>query len=77
MQNMYIQVHVVAGAKKERVVRMSAERYDMWVREPAERNLANGRLRTLVARELSVPEANVRLVGGHRSPRKVFSVDRE
>lgn len=74
MQNMYIRVSVVAGAKKEEVTRLSDDRYSMWVREPAERNLANGRVRELLAREFKVREGAVRLVAGHRSPKKVFSV---
>lgn len=74
MQNMYIRVAVVAGAKKEEVTRVSDDRYDMRVREPAERNLANGRVRELLAREFKVSAKAVRLVAGHRSPRKVFSI---
>lgn len=74
MQNMYIRANVTAGAKKEQVTCVSADRYDIWVREPAERNLANGRVRTLLARAVGVPEGAVRLVAGHRSPRKVFSI---
>ena len=73
MQNMYIKVHAVPGAKKELVTRVSVERYDIWVREPAERNLANGRIKTLLARTLGLPEGSVRLVAGHRSLHKIFS----
>lgn len=72
---MYIRVNATPGAKKEKVTKVSADRYDMSVKEPAERNMANGRIRELLARVLGVPEGVVRLVSGHRSPHKIFSVE--
>lgn len=75
MQNMRIRVTALAGAKKERVTRLSAERYDIQVRDPAERNMANARIRTLLARELGLGENAVRLVSGHRSAHKIFSIN--
>ncbi len=71
---MYIRVNAIAGAKKEKVTRLSADRYDICVREPAERNLANGRIRELLAKDLELPQGAVRLISGHRSPHKIFSV---
>ncbi len=75
MQSMYIRVHVATEAKKELVERLATDRYDISVREPKERNLANARIRTLLARELGLREGAVRLVAGHRSPHKIFSVE--
>jgi uncharacterized protein YggU (UPF0235/DUF167 family) len=72
---MYIRVNAVAGAKKESVQKIADNRYEISVREPAERNLANARIRTLLARELGVVESSVRLISGHQSPHKIFSVD--
>ncbi len=74
---MYIKVHVLAGIKKELVKRASKERYDISVREPAERNMANTRVRELVARDLGVSAASVRIVSGHHSPHKILSVPDE
>lgn len=50
-------------------------RLKVWVKAPAERNLANTRVRELVAAHLRVPLAHVRLISGHTSPSKLFSVD--
>jgi uncharacterized protein YggU (UPF0235/DUF167 family) len=72
---MYIRVNAVAGAKKESIEKVGENRYDISVREPAERNLANARIRTLLARELGVMESSARLISGHQSPHKIFSVD--
>ncbi len=71
---MYIKVHVVAGAKKELVTKRGPDSYDISVREPAERNLANRRVLELVARELGLSVGKVRIVSGHHSPSKILSV---
>ena len=72
---MYVRVAVIPGAKKEKVTRESDTRFEMQVKEPAERNLANRRVKTLLAEHLNVQEGKIRLVTGHRSPVKMFDVD--
>lgn len=71
---MYIRVHVVPDAKRETVAKEAPDRYAISVREPAERNMANKRVKTLLARELGIPEGKLRLISGHQSPHKIFSV---
>lgn len=71
---MYIRINAVPGAKKEQFKQISADRYHIHVKEPAERNMANTRIKTLLARELGLREADMKLVSGHRSPHKIFSV---
>ena len=72
---MYVRVSVRPDAKKESVIRTDDTTYSIAVREPAERNLANNRVRELLAEELSVAVGKIRMVSGHRSPKKIFSVD--
>ncbi|MEK7612916.1 MAG: DUF167 domain-containing protein [Patescibacteria group bacterium] len=72
---MYISVRVIAGAKREAVERLAKDRLKISVKEPAKQNLANRRVRELVAAHLKLPATKVRLVSGHRSPSKIFSVD--
>ncbi len=72
---MYISVRVVAGAKQESVEVLPKGRLKICVKAPAERNLANHRVRELVAAHLQVPLSEVRLLSGHTSPSKIFSVD--
>lgn len=71
---MYVRVTVRPGAKKEAIIRIDETTYSIAVREPAERNLANSRVREMLADELSVPVGKVQLISGHRSPKKIFSV---
>jgi len=71
---MYIQVRVNPGAKHEEVKKIGLTRLEVSVREPAERNMANERVRELVAKEHDVPLKRVRLISGHTSQSKVFSI---
>lgn len=72
---MYVRVKVSPGAKKERVVRTGDTEFEIAVKEPAEQNLANRRVHELIAHELGVSVKKVRIISGHRSPRKIFSVE--
>lgn len=73
---MYIRVHAIPGAKRERVVKEDDTTYLIAVKEPAERNLANGRIAELVAEEMGISTAQVRLLTGHRSCSKLYSIER-
>jgi uncharacterized protein YggU (UPF0235/DUF167 family) len=71
---MYIHVRVIAGARKEVVERVKEDHYKIWVREKAERNLANVRVCELVAKELGVRSIDVRIINGHQSPGKLLVI---
>ena len=71
---MYVRVRVYPGCKRESVRKIEDDRYEIQVREPAERNLANQRLRELLAIEFGVSAKTLRLVSGHRSRTKIFDV---
>ncbi len=71
---MYIKVRVTAGAKKEAITKVSKSSYKISVKEPAERNLANGRVLEIISVQLKVPLNKVRIINGHQSPSKMLSV---
>ncbi len=71
---MYISVRVQAGARRESLEASGNGRLTIAVKEPAERNLANRRVRELVAEHLSLPLEKVRLISGHTSPSKIFDI---
>ena len=71
---MYIRVHALADAKRESLTRDAKDLYTISVKEPAERNLANTRIRELVAQDLGVPVAATRIISGHHSPHKILTV---
>lgn len=71
---MYVKVKVTPAAKRESVTKESDTVFRMEVREPAERNLANERVKQLLRDALGITEGEVRLIAGHRSGNKVFDV---
>lgn len=72
---MYVRVSVTPNAKREDLVRVSDTEFEVSVREPAERNLANRRVVEVVAAHYRVSSGAVRIISGHRSPRKMLSVE--
>ena len=72
---MYIKVKVEAGAKKEKIVKKSENTFSISVKEPRERNLANTRIREIIAGIYEINIKSVRIISGHQSPSKILSVN--
>lgn len=75
--SMYVKVRATAGAKREEILRESETHFNITVREKAERNEANTRIRELIALHFRVPLGKVRIVNGHQSPSKLLDVATE
>jgi uncharacterized protein YggU (UPF0235/DUF167 family) len=71
---MYVRVAVYPGSKKESVTPQGEHRFEMKVKEPAERNLANVRVKELLAEVYKIEVKQVRLVSGHQNSRKIFAL---
>lgn len=71
---MYVKVRVTPKTKKESVEKISELLFEMAVKEPAERNLANHRVRELLALQYGIDVNAVRIVSGHHSGSKIFDV---
>ena len=71
---MLIRVKVRAGEKKETVVNKSEEQLAVSLVEKAERNLANKRLIEVLAEYYGLPENQIRIIRGHKTPSKIVSV---
>jgi uncharacterized protein YggU (UPF0235/DUF167 family) len=74
---MYVRVHVTPGAKKEKVIKESDTLFYISVREPALQNMANTRIREILAHEFAVPLGQVQILTGHHSCGKMVSIDRK
>lgn len=70
---MYIKVIVTPGAKREKVEE-KGEELVISVREEAQANRANDRVREIVAERVGAPLGKVRILTGHRSRVKMISV---
>ena len=71
---MDLQVHVSPKARRESVEE-KGETLIISVREPAEHNRANTRVREIVAKRFRLPVGKVRILSGHRSRSKMLSID--
>lgn len=72
---MYLRVHVLPGSKREALTKESDDTWRVSVREEAERNQANQRVRELIAGELGISVSAVRILTGHHSRSKLMSID--
>lgn len=70
---MHVKVRVRAGAKHESVERKGTV-LAVAVKEKAEGNRANAKVREIVAREYGVKLSAVRIISGHRAPSKLFLI---
>jgi len=71
---MYIHVTVQAGSKKEAVTPQKDSYFVIAVKEKAERNMANARVREIVAGMYGVKLSSVRIINGHTSPKKLIDI---
>ncbi len=71
---MYVKVRVYAGMKSERILMLDENHFEIITRAPAERNLANQRVRELVATEYGVTTCAVRIIAGHHHQSKILEV---
>jgi len=73
---MYIKLKVTTGAKAEKFIKKSEDHFDVSVKEPRERGLANKKVIELVREHFQVYNADVRIVSGHHSPSKIISINK-
>ena len=71
---MMLKVFVTPSAKKESVEEKSEGVLAISVKEPAQANHANTRVREIIAARLGVPLGKVRIFTGHRSRSKIMSI---
>jgi uncharacterized protein YggU (UPF0235/DUF167 family) len=71
---MHIRVVVTTDASKEKVEKVAEDEYHMEVKEPAENNRANHRVRQVLADELDIPMYRIHLMRGHHHSSKLFMI---
>jgi len=71
---MLVRVKVKAGARREHFAEVAPGKFEIDVKEKAERNAANNRVQKVVARHFNVSEKSVRLISGHRNANKTLRV---
>lgn len=71
---MIIVVKVEPGARREKVIVKSDASFEISVKEPAEGNRANDRVREILALHFGVTAKQIRFVSGARGRTKRFEV---
>jgi uncharacterized protein YggU (UPF0235/DUF167 family) len=71
----YIHVKVVSSASHESFKQKSKDHFEIFVKEKAERNMANARVIELLAKHFKVAKLKVRIINGHHHPSKLLVVD--
>jgi len=68
---MLIRLKVHPDERRDRIEKRAEGVYELWVRAPAERGLANAAALSLLARELGCEAKCLRLIKGAHSPSKI------
>lgn len=71
----YVKAIVIAGAKKESLIKKSKDHFEISVKEKAEKNMANKKVIELLADYFNVSKGKIRIVNGHHHPHKLLVVD--
>jgi uncharacterized protein YggU (UPF0235/DUF167 family) len=73
---MYIKARVYSQSKNASLETKDDVRFVIKVKEKAEGNRANTRAREMLAEHFKIPLPAVRIVSGHHSPSKLFSINK-
>ncbi len=71
---MLVRVYVTPDSRKESIEKENDTTFRIKVREPRERNLANKRVKELLAAEFKTTAKQIRIMTGHKSGAKMFDV---
>jgi len=72
----HLKLIVHADAKQEKLLPKAGDRFEVWVKEPAQAGRANRAVLTLVAQHLKIPMGRLWLVKGAHSPSKIVEIRR-
>lgn len=72
---MYLKIKTYPDSKKPRIIKKAEDSFDVYVKEKAERGLANKAVAAALAAYFKVPTGKVRLIKGARSKNKIFEID--
>ncbi len=71
---MFYKLKVHPDSKREKIVRKGPDTFELWVKAPAERGLANAAAIGLLAAEIKAGPKRILLVKGAQSPAKIVKV---
>lgn len=74
MTERFYKLKVHPGSKENKITRKGPDAFELWVKAPAERGLANAAAIALLAAEIKANPRRVLLIKGAQSPAKIVKV---
>jgi len=72
---MYIKVVAKTNTKKEIILEISKDHFEISVKEKAKNNLANKKIIELLMRHFKVAQNRIRIINGHHHPHKLLLIE--
>jgi len=71
---MKIFVKAKPGKKEEKIVKISENVFEVWVKEPPEEGRANEALAKVLAKYFGIAPSKIILKSGHKGKQKIFEI---
>jgi hypothetical protein len=71
---MFYKLKVHPDSRREKITRKGPDSFELWVKAPAERGMANAAAIRLLAGELKIEAKKILLVKGAQNPAKIVKV---
>ena len=72
---MIIQVKAKPASQEEKIIKISDNEFEVWVKEPPIQGRANRAIIKALAGYFKVPSSSVRIISGYTSRLKVISIE--
>ena len=72
---MYIKIIAHTNSKKEKLEQTKKDYFEIWLKEKAERNMANSRIIEILADYFKISASKIRIINGHKHPHKLLVID--
>lgn len=74
---MLIKVKCFPSSKKEKVLKIDEDAFEVYVKEKAEHNLANQKVKELLCKFLKVSAGDVKMIKGSKNRSKIFKINQD
>jgi len=72
---MHLKIKTHPGSKKLKLIKKAEDSFEVYVKEKAERGLANKAIRSALSLYFKIPLVKVRLIRGAKTTNKIFQID--
>jgi len=73
---MLVKVKAIVGSKKNKIVPLSEDSFEVYVKAKPIRGLANLAIISILAQHFQIPEENIKIIKGFKTRNKIFKIKR-